>query len=249
MDGNVIRIEKTQRGSIKKFVPKKTTKKRSDGEIKQHGGGKQKEQSSKVYPLKTKEDIDNMKRYFANQIEIAPNQEDIDIAARNSLLWKFSINVGLRMSDILKRTWGEIFYQDGSFKDEIVIFEQKTGKTKEFYLNDNTKNAITEYIDNFKPVIKPNGLIFKSREGGAVQVQTVNKIIKKAAKECGIKFNVGTHTCRKTWSYAQIMAHRNDAYFMAHLMDLLNHSSISSTLKYAGLEAEENKQYFNDINL
>jgi integrase len=236
-------------GKIKKFVPKKTDKIRSDGGVKLHGGGKKEKQSSKVYPLKDKQDIENMKQYFANQIDLSTNEEDKNIAGRNQLVWKFSINVGLRMSDILNRIWGDIFYEDGSFKDEIVIFEKKTGKTKEFYLNESCKNAISEYIDKFKPAIKPNGFIFKSREGGAVQVPTVNKIIKNAAKACGIKFNVGTHTCRKTWAYAQIMAHRNDAYFMAHLMDLLNHSSISSTLKYAGLEAEENRQYFNDVNL
>jgi integrase len=249
MAAEVIRITKTEKGQIKKFVPKKTAKLRKDGGVKQHGGGKKKEQSSKVYPLKNKEDIENMKQYFVNQIELARDKEDRNIAGRNLLLWKFSINVGLRMSDILKRTWGDIFYDDGSFKDEIVIIEKKTGKTKEFYLNESARNAITEYIENFKPVIKLDKFIFKSREGGAVQVQTVNGIIKKAGKECGIKLNLGTHTCRKTWAYAQIMAHRNDAYFMAHLMDLLNHSSMAATLRYAGLEAEENRQYFNDVNL
>jgi integrase len=249
MGSNVIRITKTERGQIKKFVPKKTAKLRKDGKVKLHGGGKKEKQSSKVYPLKNREDIENMKRYYSNQIDTILNKEDRDIAGRNKLLWIFSINVGLRMSDILKRTWGDIFYNDGSFKDEIVIFEQKTGKTKEFYLNENCKKAISEYIELFNPNYNLKDLIFKSRIGGAIQVQTVNKIIKNAAKECGIKFPVGTHTCRKTWAYAQIMAHRNDAYFMAHLMELLNHSSISSTLRYAGLEAEENKKYFNDVNL
>jgi integrase len=247
--GEVVRVMKNERGTITHFVPKKDTKYRLDGEVKQTYCSVKDGDIHLVYPLKEKTDIDNMKKYFSEKVTDAVKPDAKKEACRNLLLWIFSINVGLRMSDILKLTWGDIFHSDGSFKDAVRIKEKKTKKGKDFYLNTSCKNAINEFINNVNPLLNPELHIFKSREGGALEVQTVNRIIKMAGKSCGIKFNLGTHSCRKTWAYQQIMAHQGDAYFMAHLMHLLNHSSQAATLKYVGLEADQDRQYYNDVNL
>ena len=113
----------------------------------------------------------------------------------------------------------------------------------------NYTTFIINYVTEFKIPIKMNDYIFKSREGGHIEVRSVNATLKKAGKAIGIKYPIGTHSYRKSWSYHQIMAHRDDAYFMAHLMNLMGHSSISATLHYAGLSEEQNRQYYNDVNL
>ena len=202
-----------------------------------------------VYPIKKKEDIDKIKQCLRNKIDNSTGEEQAKIAGRNLMLWNVSINIGLRMSDIVSLTWGDIFDKGGDFKESIRRAEKKTGKFKTFFLNESCKNAINNYIEEFQPTILPDLYLFRSREGGSIEVRTVGKFIKDTCEAVGIRFNVGTHTCRKTWCYAQIMAHQNDALFMAHLMHLLNHSSISATLHYAGLEEEQDKQYYNDVNL
>ena len=252
---NVQPIRKEELGEVVDFGTKKKklkgeeVKLRKDGKPKQTPCNSVKGDPHEVYPIKDKADIEKMKQYFRDKIESVYYPEDKQIWGRNLLLWCISINIGLRMSDILRLTWGDIFNTDGTYAEMIRISEKKTKKFKNFYLNTSCKNAIEEYIKEFNPTISPELHLFRSREGGAVEVRTVGKIIKEAAKSIGIQYNIGTHSCRKTWAYNQIMAHQDDAYFMAHLMKLLNHNSITATLHYAGISEEQNKQYYNDVNL
>lgn len=245
----IIESEILDFGTRKRQIKGEEVKLKKDGTPKKTPCNSIKGDPHEVYPIKDKEDIRKMKDYFRNKIEIAQRLDGKQIAGRNLLLWCIAINIGLRMSDILNLTWGDIFNSDNTFKELIRIAEKKTKKFKNFYLNTSCQDAINNYIKEFNPLRNKDFHIFRSREGGAVEVRTVCGIIKKAALECDIKINVGTHTCRKTWAYQQIMAHQNDAYFMAHLMHLLNHSSISATMHYAGLETEQDRQYYNDVNL
>jgi len=219
------------------------------GEIKKTPCNSIKGKAHEVYPLKKKEDIEAIKQYYRDKIDSLTNDEDKQIAARDLLIFIFGINCGLRMSDILKLKWSDLLNRNKTYKDAVRIIEKKTDKFKNFYLNTSCKNAFDNYTDRFNIERDLDSYIFFSREKNFIDVNTFSISLKKAAIQCGIQFNVATHTCRKTWAYNQIMAHQNDAYFMAHLMRLLNHSSISATLRYAGLEDEKNKQYYNDINL
>jgi len=249
--GDVERIRKEEIviDNVLNFNRKKEIKYNLDGSVKKTHSNSVKGDPHEVYPLKTKEEIEKVKQYFRDKKENALFPEEKQIAGRNLMCFIVGINIGLRMSDILKLKWSDIFNKDGSFVEMIRMQEKKTKKYKNFFLNPSCQDAITDYINEFHPVVKPELFVFRSREGGAVEVRTVGEIIRKAGIACEIKLPLGSHTCRKTWSYAQIMAHQNDAYFMAHLMDLLNHSSISATLHYAGISDEQNKQYYNDVNL
>jgi len=201
-----------------------------------------------VYPIKEEQDRENMKHYFKNKTDTATNEEDKFIFGRDELAFKLGLNIGLRASDMLKFTWDDIFYADGSFCDGSRIQEQKTKKYKNLYLNKNAQEAINYYISEFNIKVNPTDYIFTSRKGGHIETDTLSTKIKEAAKACGIQYNVGSHSLRKTWAYTQIKAHPDDIHFLAHLMKLLNHSSMSATLHYAGLEDELNKQYYNDVN-
>lgn len=233
----------------KKKVEGKDIKYRKDGKPKQTKSNSVKGEATTVYPIKDKQDIERIKLYHKDRIIKAKTYHHKMIASRDLCLTIFSFNVGLRMSDIVKLKWGDILHYDNTFKDAVRIQEKKTKKYKDFYLNAASREAITNYITEFKIQIKMNDYIFKSREGGHIKVRSVNAILKKAGKAIGIKYPIGTHSYRKSWSYHQIMAHRDDAYFMAHLMNLMGHSSISATLHYAGISEEQNRQYYNDVNL
>lgn len=235
--------------NVVNFKPKEEVKYRKDGKPKQTKSNARKGVAQEVYPIKDKEDIEKMKQYFRDKIDNVWYPHQKKIAGRNLALVSFGFNVGLRMSDIVKLKWKDILYSDNTFKEAVKIQEKKTKKFKEFYLNDNAKNAIQNYINEFNIPIDLESYIFKSREGGHIEVRTVNKILQEAARSIGIKYPIGTHSIRKSWAYHQIITHQNDAYFMAHLMDLMGHSSLSSTLHYAGISKEQNKQYYNDVNL
>lgn len=200
-------------------------------------------EEQRVYPFKTEEDLQKMHNYFVEKK-----------MWRNDLLFVVGVNVGLRAGDLLKLTWGQVFPDNYSeVANAIRIKEEKTGKWRTFYLNESCKKAILKY---FKQYIRNGEIpgrdeyIFKSRKGnGHLEVRPAGNILKKAAKEVGITFNVGTHSLRKTFGYWQLKAHQDDAMFLCHLQEMFNHATPKVTLRYCGLEDENMEQYYNDVNI
>ena len=97
-----------------------------------------------VEPIRSKKQIDNMKRYLK------------ETSLRNWLLFTLGINSGLRIGDLLQLTVEEI-----TDCERISIREQKTGKTKDFPLSDTCKKAIAEYL---KAESLKEGPLFPSRK-------------------------------------------------------------------------------------
>lgn len=252
--GEVVRVERED-NQIKKadIVNFPNVKLKKDGTPKGTLNNSIKGKAKEVYPLKNKEDINSIKQHYRKRINNATNDEDKQIAGRDLLTFVLGINIGLRASDLLKLVWTDIFNKDFTFVDGVRVQEKKTCKYKTFFLNQSAQNAITEYINEFNIKInldKPNNYIFKSREGGShITVEALCTSLKKAAKECGIKQNIGTHSIRKTYGYWQLITHKGDAMFLTHLQSLFNHSSQLATLRYCGLEDDQNRLYYNDVNL
>ena len=247
--GEVVRIMKTEKGTVTKFIPKENAKRTLSGEIKQHGGGKQKGQACEVYPLKNKEDIENMKQYFRDCKTNAKNDEERKSAARDITWFITGLNVGLRCSDLASIKIGEIYNNDWTFKDGIRRQEKKTSKFKTFFLNQSCMDAIDSYRQEYISAYKIDEYLFGSREGGHIEVQTIGKIIKRTGSACGIKQNLSTHSLRKTFGYWFYTLHSSDIKALTHLQRLFNHSSQRVTLAYIGMEDEESKEFYNDLNL
>lgn len=146
---------------------------------------------------------------------------------RNALMFIFGIYTGLRISDILK------FKVKDCLGKGYNIREQKTGKQKSYDWNPYLLKELKQYCENKDP----NEFIFKSRKGKnqAISRQTAYEIIKKACNECGV-YNVGTHTLRKTFGYFLYMQSKNN---IAMLMEILNHTSETITLRYLGITQEK----------
>lgn len=199
-------------------------------------------EKQEVFPFRKEEELQAMHNYFSEHKKY-----------RDDCMFIVGINVGLRAGDLLTLTWGIVFPDTRTqVTDGITIQEDKTEKFRTFYLNDSCKNAILEY---YRQYVKKHGIpaddefLFASQKGGAIDVRSAGKILKTAAKEVGIKFNVGTHSMRKTFGYWQLKTHKNDAMFICHLQEMFNHSSPAITLRYCGIRDEEMEQYYNDVNL
>lgn len=196
-------------------------------------------EKQEVYPFRTQEDLELMYNHFVEKKQY-----------RNVLMFVIGINVGLRASDLLELKWSQIFDEDGSIANGITVKEDKTEKFRTFYLNESCKTAIIEYYNGLKKKPAKNEYVFSSRKGdGHIEVRPAGLILKNAAKAVGIKYNVGTHSMRKTFGYWQLQAHKDDALFLCHLQEMFNHSSPQITLRYCGLAEEEMEQYYNDVNL
>lgn len=172
-----------------------------------------------VQPIRSKEKIQEMKE------ELKKN------GTRDYLLFTFGINIGLRISDIIKLKVKDVCNTDGTLKEHIEIIENKTNKIKRFKINPLLSEDLLSYVKN-KDF---NEYLFKSRNGKNQHI-TRNRsytILNIAAKKVGLE-EIGTHTLRKTfgyWFYKQ-------THDIALLQQLFNHSSPSITLRYIGINQD-----------
>lgn len=145
-----------------------------------------------------------------------------NLSIRDKMLVRLGMHTGLRISDLLELKVSDI-------KENMEIKEKKTGKTKRFRLPSDFLDELNSYIDTFC-----TDWLFPSKKGTPLGYQRAYQIIKKAAEKAGIP-NVGTHTMRKTFGYFAYHVHKVP---LAHLMEALNHSSESHTLRYIGITTE-----------
>lgn len=199
----------------------------------------------KVEPIKDLKVIKNIRSVLKAQ------------SLRNELLFVLGINIGLRISDILKLKMEDLIKPNGkTAKDYVIIQEVKTSKTKKFYLGDIVKKTIEVYIKE-TPGIVLDDYVFKSRKGSNVPItrQQAYRILNNTAENLGlvernnagviISGEIGTHTMRKTFGYH---AYKNGVS-LELLMDIFNHSTPAMTLRYIGITEQQKQDVYLQSNL
>lgn len=170
-----------------------------------------------VYPIRDDETLKQVKR------------EARKIGVRPYVLILLGLNTGLRISDLLKVTAGDIR------KGFIILREQKTGKTQPIKIHPavlaEIRTLTSEYKDD-QPLAYSNN---KRRKGRSVNRRTAYNWINRACRNAGFIEPVGNHTMRKTFGYFMYRNRKN----VAELMTMFNHSSESITLRYIGVTQED----------
>ena len=198
-----------------------------------------------VEPIRDNKTIKNMRAILKSQ------------SPRNELLFILGINVGLRISDILKLKVRDLTKSNTKApKDYVIITEIKTRKTKKFYIGDIVKKVIENYMkENNNPGF--DTYIFLSKKGvnRPITRQQAYRIINNAAELLGlverndkgnlIHGEIGTHTLRKTFGYHSFQ----NGTSLELLMDLFNHSSKTQTLRYIGITEDQKKEVYLKSNL
>lgn len=162
---------------------------------------------------------------------------------RDVLLFVFGINTGIRVSDLLSLKVKDVW--DGeSFKEFMVIDDCEGGKPKAFYLNNSIRTELELYFQQH--TLKENDYLFKSKKNELpITRQQAYRIINQAGKKVGAKGKIGTHTLRKTFGYH---AYRK-GIAISILMEVFNHHSPKETLKYIGIDEEQDSLIRVDVNL
>lgn len=193
-----------------------------------------------VEPIRKLKDIEKVKTYLRGK----KNKRDY-------MLFVVGINVGLRAGDLMQIRIGNVIDDKKVFFEQASMYEQKTGKFKEFTLNNSVKEAIKVYLDTLEHY-SPADFLFKSRKGdnNHLEVESVHKIIKTTLRELGIKGNYGSHTLRKSFAY-QIYVKEigTNPGIVQTLQRMLNHSSQVETLKYIGITKEVITDVYKGLNL
>ena len=145
----------------------------------------------------------------------------------------FSINTGLRISDILK-----IRHKDLA-EDKISIIEKKTKKQREITLNGVVKRAyiklvsmLNEENERFTEV----DFIFISQKGSVYMTQSINDILKSHFNTR--KLQVSSHSLRKSFARRVYQNLNESENALVLLSDIFSHSSIAITRRYLGIRQE-----------
>lgn len=199
-----------------------------------------------VYPIKTHKDIIAMANWLYEHKD-----------NKYVLAFTLGINLGLRANELLDLKMNQVFSPDGSVRliedeedtsDGIDIYQSKTKKHRTVFLNAACKDALEWAFPIKGAYLHSEGSLFPSREGGAIQVGTFRKVLKEAAAACGLKQNIGTHTCRKTWGWHQYKYNSEKANLdITMLQRAFGHSSPEVTLRYLGITDEEDKALYKNM--
>lgn len=178
---------------------------------------------------------------------------------RNLMIFDFSYYTLLRMVDVLRVRYSDVYDDNGSVKKSFTMSEQKTGKHRDVWLN---VGNLTEELEKYRqwlkkehmesewlfPVKHPSVHTHKvkaSHTDRALSRHRYYLILKKVQHDLKLPYSLGNHTARKTQSWNFYI--KSD-YNIGSLMKLLNHTSESATLHYIGESQKDLLQELQNAN-
>lgn len=159
---------------------------------------------------------------------------------RNYMMFMFGILTGLRISDILKVKVRNV-RDKGKIVKHLCVIEEKTNKDNKIKLHDDLRVLLEGYTRDMKDY----EYLFKSQKGvnKPISRQQAYRILNKAAKVFDLK-SIGCHTLRKTFGYHMY----NDKKDIVTIKEILNHSDISITLRYIGVNQDKKDEAISSLN-
>lgn len=174
-------------------------------------------------PIRNKHELKKFAGYYLKRGQL-----------RNYLLIVMGIHTALRISDLLRLKWSDLYdTEKKTFLAHVTITEKKTGKTKTIALNKQILTALRLYFPH-----RRGEFIFASnrKSGKAISRVQAWRIIHAAAMAIGIKGKISCHSMRKTWGYH---AWKSRKVSPVVIMAIYNHSNFEVTKRYLGVEQDD----------
>ncbi|TDF41314.1 site-specific integrase [Alteromonadaceae bacterium M269] len=186
----------------------------------------------KVYPIRDLGHIETIKQNLMDE-------------PRNYCLFVFGINSAFRAIELLSLTIKQVVWlKVGSV---LEVWQTKTKKYRAVTINNNSYHALQFWLTHHPYRDNPDAPLFISqRKGGAIQVSTLNRLVKTWCIYVGVSVNTGSHTLRKTWGYQQRMKGNASVPL---LMTAFGHNSEKQTLDYLCIQADEVQALYLDLEL
>ena len=155
-----------------------------------------------------------------------------------SLLICIGCYCGLRIGDILSLCWSDILD-----KEELVVKEKKTGKSRNITLNPalvELINYVYQKLSAQEKITDANTNIFLNRWNHQVSLQYTNRKLHIIFEKYNIKTKNGSsHTLRKTFGKRVFEVNDRTDSALILLSHIFGHSSTAITRRYIGLQEQE----------
>jgi integrase len=200
-------------------------------------------------PIKNLEDINRITEYLVKNERY-----------RDNMLFIVGINFGLRASDLRLIRFSNLINDNLTFKSNFAVFEQKTRNTRKrkknryITINNAVIEAVTLYLQH-TPNVSLSDYLFRSisknsqHKNEPIVRSSIDRILKKIAKDLDLNIKMSTHTLRKTFCYHQMVMSHHDSRKLLLLQKMLGHASPMQTLDYIGITSEEIEDAYMKLNL
>ena len=162
---------------------------------------------------------------------------------RNQALIVLAACTALRISDLLKLTWENVYDEAREkFRSHIILTERKTGKQKKIALHSKVLNILHLCLSK-----RRGDFIFANnrKEEKAICRQHAFRIISDTAKAVGLPAPVSAHSLRKSFGYFAWKSGISPTV----LMDIYNHSSYEITRRYLGVQQDDRDAVYLNLAL
>ena len=152
---------------------------------------------------------------------------------RDMALIMTGLYLGLRVSSLV-----EIDVEDLNLKDNNLKIVEKGNKIRTIVFSDNLKNILLKWIEDRKNILVNDEIhaLFISNRGDRISQKSVSKLVKKYTYN--IDKHITPHKLRSTCA-TNFYNNTGDIYLTA---DVLGHSNISNTRRYAQISEERKKK-------
>ena len=140
-------------------------------------------------------------------------------------------------SIILSLKIHSLLNDDKTFRDRIVIIEQKTNKANNCLITESVVDAVTKYFDSIGWKFKMDDFLFKSHKTKGKMFEEYGwKILSDAGKALNLPIVIGSHTMRKSFANIAACVDKSsiDMNAITKIQGLLNHSDQRVTMRYLG---------------
>ena len=183
-------------------------------------------------PIRNKQQVKAITGYYLRRGQI-----------RNHALIVMGIHTALRISDMLRLTWEDVYdFANNCPRREIFIVEKKTGKSKIIAVNQSVIGAITQLFNQINPA--PNNFLFAHpSQNKAISRIQAYRILRAAAEKACVDVVVSCHSLRKTFGYHLL----KKGISLAIIMDIYNHSSYAITRRYLGVTQDDKNSAYLEL--
>ena len=143
---------------------------------------------------------------------------------------------GLRRSEAINLKLTDI----DSKRMLVKIRGGKGGKDRYVQLADGTLEVLRKYFKEHKPI----EWLFTGQKGGQYSVESIEKIVKKAAKKAKIQKNVYPHILRHSFA----THHLEQGTDLRYIQEWLGHNSSKTTERYTHVSQTDFKRFRNPLD-